>query len=113
MARSKPLRFRVLLPKPLFRRVNPIPLGRGVVSHRFPGPTVYRLPVLSFRVVELFNWRAGAEQVSIAINIVDPGDAGPELVIAQPWCRKGRLSARVRMFPFFGSNLRGRVRSVF
>ena len=65
------------------------------------------LPILT-----LFDRRTGTEQISVAINIVDPAYSRPEFVFARPRRGKSRLFARVRMVPLFGSNLPRSVRRV-
>src|SRR5436189_3019975 len=62
--------------------------------------------------LEFFDRRAGAEQISVAVNIVDPRDRGPEFVVACPRRGKRRLFARVGAVPFVGSNLSRAVRRV-
>src|SRR5437016_9980529 len=62
---------------------------------------------------ELFDWRAGTEQVPIPVNIVDPCNRWPEFVLACPGRWKRGLLARVRAVPFFGSDLPRSVRRVF
>ena len=43
----------------------------------------------SFR--EIFHGRAGAEKISVAVNIVDARDGGPEFVFARPRRGEGGL----------------------
>src|SRR4029450_7235189 len=53
-------------------------------------------------VLKVFHRRTGAEEVPVAVNIVDPGDGGPEFVFARPGCGKGCLLACVGTVPIFG-----------
>ena len=47
------------------------------------------------------------------MDIVDTGNAGPEFVLAQPWCGPGGLGSRIRARPLVASHTGGRVRGVF
>ena len=47
------------------------------------------------------------------MDIVDPRNARPEFVLAEPWRRPGGLGARIRARPFIASDTCGRVRGVF
>jgi hypothetical protein len=42
---------------------------------------------------EPFHWRAGAEKISIAVNVIDACDSGPKFVVARPWRRESSLLA--------------------
>ena len=59
------------------------------------------------------HYWAGAEQIAIAVNVVDPGDRGPEFVLARPGRRKGGLLARVGMVPFVRGDLLARCAARF
>ena len=59
------------------------------------------------------NRRAAAEDMAVAVDIVDAGDARPEFVLAQPWRRPGGLGARIRARPLVAGDTCGRVRGVF
>ena len=67
---------------------------------------------LNLFCAEFFHRRAGTEQISIAVNIVDSGNGRPELVFACPGRGKGRFFARVRVVPFLRRDLSRRVRCV-
>ena len=47
------------------------------------------------------------------MDIVDPGDAGPEFVLAETWRGPGGLGSRIRARPLIAGDARGRVRGVF
>src|SRR5206468_6724515 len=53
------------------------------------------------RLERLNRWTA-AEQVPVAVDVVDARDRGPELVLARPGSRERRLIAGVRPAPFVG-----------
>ena len=56
-------------------------------------PTNARNLRLFFRIFRVLERDAGAEQIAIAVNVVDSRYARPEFGIAQPWRGKGRLLA--------------------
>ena len=58
------------------------------------------------------NWRTAAEHMAVAVDIVNAGDAGPEFVLAKPWCRPGGLGARIRSRPLIAGHTRRGVRGV-
>src|SRR6516165_6850252 len=66
----------------------------------------------ALRVFEFFHWRARAEQIPIAIDVVDAANCGPEFVVARPRRGKSCLCARVGAVPFVGRNLSRGVRRV-
>ncbi len=47
------------------------------------------------------------------MDIVDPRNARPEFVLAEPWRRPGGLGARIRARPLVAGDACGRVRGVF
>ena len=47
------------------------------------------------------------------MDIVDPGDAGPEFVLAEPWRGPGGLGAQIRARPLVAGDACGCVRGVF
>ena len=49
----------------------------------------------------------------VAVDIVDPRDARPEFVLAEPWRRPSGLGARVGAHPLVAGDARSRVRGVF
>src|SRR5258708_9902167 len=53
---------------------------------------------------ELQNARAGADQVAVAVGVVDAGHRGPELALLHPGRGKGRLFAAVGPFPDGGGH---------
>src|SRR5205085_2438679 len=55
--------------------------------------------------LEFFDRRARAEQISIAVDVVDPRDRWPEFVVSSPGRRKRSLLARVGVVSFFRSDL--------
>ena len=55
--------------------------------------------------------RAAADEVAVAVAVVDFRDVGPELRLGDPAEREGRFPARVGVRPLAG-DLHGRVRSV-
>src|SRR5207342_3497985 len=62
--------------------------------------------------LELFHWRARAEQIPIAVDVVDAGNYRPEFVVARPRRGKSCLFARVGAVPFVGRDLSRGVRRV-
>src|SRR5688572_14029337 len=56
--------------------------------------------------------RAGADEVAVAVGVVDAADEGPELAFAQPRPRVGGLLAAVLVRPRVADQRRGRVRGV-
>src|SRR5260370_14623871 len=62
--------------------------------------------------LECVHRRAGTKQIPIAINIVAPGDGGPEFVLARPRRREGGLFARVGAVPFCRRESPDRVRRI-
>ena len=65
----------------------------------------------SFR--KLFHRRTGAEEIAIAVNVVDPGDGRPEFVFARPRRGIGGLLARIGPVPFVGDRLAARCAAHF
>ncbi len=63
-------------------------------------------------VLEFFHRRAGAEEISVAINVVDAGDSRPEFVFACPRGGESCLFARVRVVPFVRGDFARSVRRV-
>src|SRR2546423_13185561 len=61
---------------------------------------------------EFLDRRTGAEQIPIAVDVVDPRDRWPEFVFAGPGRGKRRLLARVGPVPFFGSDLPRAMRRI-
>src|SRR5213592_201572 len=61
---------------------------------------------------ELFHWRARAEQIPIAVDVVDAASCGPEFVVARPRRGKSCLLARVGTVPLVGRDLSGGMRRV-
>ena len=57
--------------------------------------------------------RAAAEDMSVAVDIVDAGDAGPEFVLAEPGGGPGGLGATVGAGPLVAGDARRGVRGVF
>ena len=47
------------------------------------------------------------------MDIIDTGNAGPEFVLAKPWCRPGGLGARIRSRPLIAGHTCRGVRGVF
>ncbi len=68
---------------------------------------------LSALLIKCFHGRAGAEEVSVAINVVDARDRWPEFVFERPGRRESCSFARVRPVPFVGCDLSRGVRRVF
>lgn len=60
-----------------------------------------------------FDAVAGADEVAIAVDIVDASDRGPELVLAQVGQRVSGLFARVGVVPCVATDDFGRMRCVF
>src|SRR5437588_8245600 len=55
-----------------------------------------------------FDRRTRAHQVLVAVDVIEPSDRGPELVLAHPGHGKGRAVARIRPVPaVVGEILRG------
>src|ERR1043166_3997602 len=65
------------------------------------------LPVLKF-----FNRRTGAEEIAIAIDIVDARGGWPEFVFACPGRGEGCLFARVGAIAFIRCDLSRRMRGI-
>ena len=63
-------------------------------------------------ICKVFHWRARAEQISIAVDVVDAANCGPEFVVARPRRGKSCLLARVGAVPFVGRDLSRGVRRV-
>ena len=63
--------------------------------------------------LKLFHRRTGAEQVPIAVDVVDAANGGPEFMVARPRRGESCLFARVRAVPFVGGDLSSGVRRVF
>src|SRR5580704_1582179 len=51
-----------------------------------------------------------AEEVTVAVDVVDPTDHRPELVLSSPWCRVGSRLARIASIPVIGEKILCRVR---
>src|SRR4051812_2675966 len=71
-------------------------------------PHVLALQVL----LNLLHRRAGADQVAVAVRVVNAADAGPEFVRHGPGGRVGGLLAAISMGPLVGSHRAGGVRGV-
>ena len=87
--------------------------GSERTPFRSPTTGVTGSPPLKLFGPEFLDWRAGAKQISIAVNVVDARDARPEFVVTQPGRGEGGLLARIRVIPLFGSDLSRRVGRVF
>ena len=74
---------------------------RRAPSSRWPSATA-----------DVLDGRAGADQVAVAVGVVDPGHRRPELVLAHPRRREGRLLARVGALPRGGGHRSRGVRRV-
>src|SRR5688572_13622884 len=56
---------------------------------------------------------AGAEQISVSPDVVDPTDSRPELALPRPRSGISRLLTRIGMGPVVGTDTGCRVRRVF
>ena len=72
-----------------------------------------KVPVCPTAKMAVLHRRAGAEQIAIAVNAVDPRHCGPELMFARPRGRICRLLARIWAIPFICDDLLRSVRRVF
>src|SRR5690606_21639644 len=64
-------------------------------------------------LLELFNGKATAYKVAIAIGIIYPANSGPEFAFAHKWKRIRRLLPAVRSIPIVGSDNSGSMRGMF
>ena len=64
---------------------------------------------LTISSIKVFYQRAGAKEISVAVNVVDTRDGRPEFMFACPWRRESCLLARVGPVPFVGRDLSRRV----
>src|SRR5579883_2956081 len=79
---------------------------------QYGAPNPARLGVgCLLRFGEGFHPNAGANEIAIAVYVIDATDCGPEFVLAHPTRRKCRVLARIGAFPFVGTNDFRRVRS--
>src|SRR5207247_542368 len=67
----------------------------------------------SIASLERFHRRAGAEEVAIAVDTVNPRDRWPEFLSARPGRRISGLLARIRMVPVVSRHLFCGMRRVF
>src|SRR5690606_8852882 len=91
------------------------PSGDARRSPIGPGPAWPRPLARSGRaaggsVLIRLHGRAGAEEVPVAVGLVDPADRRPVLGRPQPGDRVGRLGPRVRVGPLVRGHVLGRVR---
>ena len=64
-------------------------------------------------LLKFLDRRARAEEIAIAIYVVDPRDSWPEFVFACRWRGESGLFARIGSVPFVGRDLSRSVRCVF
>src|SRR5437588_9861606 len=67
----------------------------------------------SASILEFFYRRAGAEEIAVAVNVVDARDGWPEFVFARPRRGESCLFARVGVVPFVRCDLPRGVWRVF
>src|SRR5439155_2979612 len=67
----------------------------------------------TYSALKRLNRRAGAEEIAVAVNIVDARDDWPEFVFARPRRGESGLFARVRIVPSVGCDLPRGVWRVF
>ena len=83
-------------------------MRKEVIARQQQRPVIEKSAFLTVTVKR----RAGAEQVAVAVHVVDPVDRRPVFVAPQGRHRVGGLLAVVGMFPDAGCNIGQCVRGV-
>src|SRR5260370_13029505 len=69
--------------------------------------------LLSLRQTLFVDRHATAEEVTVAVDVIDPTDHRPELVLSSPWCRVGSRLARIASIPLICDKILRRLRRTF
>ncbi len=66
--------------------------------------------VLSLRKTPFVDRYATAEKIAVAVDIIDPTNHGPELVLSSPWGGIGSRLSRITSIPLVCEKILSRVR---